>query len=451
LLSTEIATIRSRDIARRVVQANGLQHDPEFVSARLRSGKDEVAQARAVEAAISTLLERLSVDQQEKSYILAVGFQSRDPVKAARIANGFAESYINSTADVMMSTAARQADEGQAALQRLSKQAEVAAADVAHYRASTGIVQGANGATVNDQQIAPLSSQVATAEAAAAAARSNLETAEKQVASAGPDAVSAVLSSNVIADLRRQRTAAEADRSQLASRYGPIFPALIEANERISALDRQIHEEQARIIEGLRSEARAATAQAASLRGQLGALKGEIAANNSAAVKAESLQRSADAATGAYNHLASSVQQTAQVEQSSQPQARLIEQAVVSSTPAFPNRPAMAATSVLAGLVLGVIAAMVTETMQGTVRNADDVEVLLGLRFLASVPRLGRKQLKGEDGGRCSPADTLLLRPMSAYAEAYRAIRSSIRRADGGARVVALCSTVPGRARPPVR
>jgi uncharacterized protein involved in exopolysaccharide biosynthesis len=112
LLSTEIATIRSRDIARRVVQANELQHDPEFVSARLRSGKDEVAQARAVEAAISTLLERLSVDQQEKSYILAVGFQSRDPVKAARIANGFAESYINSTADVMMSTAARQADEG---------------------------------------------------------------------------------------------------------------------------------------------------------------------------------------------------------------------------------------------------------------------------------------------------------------------------------------------------
>lgn len=100
----------------------------------------------------------------------------------------------------------------------------------------------------------------------------------------------------------------------------------------------------------------------------------------------------------------------------------------------------MAATSVLAGLVLGVIAAMVTETMQGTVRNADDVEVLLGLRFLASVPRLGRKQLKGEDGGRCSPADTLLLRPMSAYAEAYRAIRSSIRRADGGARVLWRCA-----------
>jgi capsular exopolysaccharide synthesis family protein len=445
LLSTEIATIRSRDIARRVVLANHLQHDPEFVSARLRNGKGEVAEARAVEAAISTLLERLAVEQQEKSYILAIGFQSRDPVKAARIANSFAESYINSTADVMMSTAARQADEGQAALQRLSRQAEVAAADVAHYRASTGIVQGANGATVNDQQIAPLTTQVATAEAQAAAARSNLETAEKQVASAGPDAVSAVLSSNVIADLRRQRTAAEADRSQLASRYGPMFPALIEGNERIAALDRQIREEQSRIIEGLRSEARAATAQAASLRGQLGSLKGEIAANNSAAVKAESLQRSADAATGAYNHLASSVQQTAQVEQSSQPQARLIEQAVVTSLPAFPNRPAMAATSVLAGLVLGVIAAMVTETMQGTVRNADDVEVLLGLRFLASVPRLGRKQLRGEDGGRCTPADTLILRPMSAYAEAYRAIRSSIRRAEGGpARVVALCSTVPG-------
>jgi uncharacterized protein involved in exopolysaccharide biosynthesis len=61
---------------------------------------------------------------------------------------------------------------------------------------------------------------------------------------------SAVLSSPVIADLRRQRTAAEAERAQLASRYGPRFPALVESGERISALDRQIREEQGRIIEG---------------------------------------------------------------------------------------------------------------------------------------------------------------------------------------------------------
>lgn len=445
LLSTEIATIRSRDIARRVVLANGLQRDPEFVSPALRSARGEMAQARAVEAAISNLLDRLGVEQQEKSYILSVSFQSRDPVKAARIANSFAESYINSTADVMMSTAARQADAGQAALQRLSREAEQAEANVAQYRAASGIVQGSNGATINDQQIAPLSMQLSAAEAQASAARSNLESAEKQVSTAGADAVSAVLSSTVVADLRRQRTIAEGDRSQLAARYGAKFPALIEANERINALDRQIHEEQLRIIEGLRSEARATAAQAASLRGQLNTLKGEIAANNSAAVKAESLQRNADAATGAYKQLAGSVQQSAQAEQASQPQARLLEQAIIASQPSFPNRPALVATSLLLGLVLGIIAAMVTETMQGTVRNADDVEVLLGLRFLASVPRLGRKQLSDADGVRCPPADTLLLRPMSAYAEAYRSIRNSIRRVEGGtARVVALCSTVPG-------
>jgi hypothetical protein len=238
----------------------------------------------------------------------------------------------------------------------------------------------------------------------------------------------------------------------LAARYGAKFPALIEANERINALDRQIHEEQVRIIEGLRSEARATAAQAASLRSQLNVLKGEIAANNSAAVKAESLQRNADAATGAYKQLAGSVQQSAQAEQANQPQARLLEQAIISSRPSFPNRPALVATSLLLGLVLGIIAAMVTETMQGTVRNADDVEVLLGLRFLASVPRLGRKQLSDADGVRCPPADTLLLRPMSAYAEAYRSIRSSIRRVEG--ELPAWWRSAPPcrvRARPPVR
>jgi hypothetical protein len=120
---------------------------------------------------------------------------------------------------------------------------------------------------------------------------------------------------------------------------------------------------------------------------------------------------------------------SAQAERASQPQARLLEQAVIGSRPSFPNRPAIMATALLAGLILGVAAAMVTETMQGTVRNADDVEVLLGLRFIASVPRLGKEMVTG-DGVRCMPADTLL-RPMSAFAEAYRAIRSSIRRHEG--------------------
>ena len=179
LVNTEIGTIRSRDIARKVVVQFGLERDPEFVPTRLLVGTAPVDRARATETAISTILGRLSVEQQEKSYILAIGFDSADAVKAARIANGFASAYIDNTANVLMSTAARQASTGQAALQRLSQQAEVAASSVAQYRASTGIAVGGGGATISDQQIGPLAMQLASAQAQAAAARSNVEAAQK--------------------------------------------------------------------------------------------------------------------------------------------------------------------------------------------------------------------------------------------------------------------------------
>jgi len=286
--------------------------------------------------------------------------------------------------------------------------------------------------------------QLATAEAQAAAARSNAEAAQRQIASGGADAISAVLSSGVIADLRRQRSEAERLRAQLAARYGPKFPALVESDQQIAALEQQIRQEQARIIEGLRSEARAAQAQAASLRGQLNSLKAQIAANNAAAVKADSLQRSADAATTAYRNMAGTVQQNAQAERSNEPQARLLEQAVVSAAPSFPNRPAMLFASMLAGLVLGVAAALISEGVQARLRSADDVEILLNLRFLAAVPRLSRKQMQGEEGKLQSPADTLFHQPISAYSEAFRTVRNTLRRrAVDGAKVIAVGSTLP--------
>ena len=450
LVNTEIGTIRSRDIARKVVQQFGLERDAEFVPTRLLVGTAPIDRARATETAITAMLARLGVEQQEKSYILAISFDSSSAVKAARIANGFASAYIDNTANVLMSTAARQAATGQAALQRLSQQAEVAASSVAQYRASSGIVVGGGGATISDQQIGPLAMQLAQAQAQAAAARSNVQAAEKEVSTGGQDAVSAVLSSSVIADLRSRRTQAEAQHAQFAARYGPKFPALVQTNEQIASLDQQIRQEQGRIIEGLKNEARAADAQVASLRGQLGELKVQIAGNNQAAVKAESLQRDADAATGAYNHLAASVQQTTQAQRSNEPQARLIEQAVVAAHPSFPNRPAIISASLLIGLILGFAAALASEGMQATLRHADDIETLLGVPFIGAIPHLSRRALlaMGEkeqsDFGSGQPANTLLQQPISAFSECFRAIRATLsgQREPTGL-IVSVSSTLP--------
>ena len=218
-VNTEVQVIGSRATARKVVTQLGLDRDPEF------TGKGPAN--TAIERATSGVLDHLKINRDDKSYLVLIGIRSVDGAKAARIANTYASTYVAGTADNLMGTAAKQSQSIQNRLRELGAEVQTADARLASYRAQSGISQSGEGGTITDQQIAPLSMQLATAESEAAAARSALSVAERQNATGGTDAISAVLSSGVIADLRRQRTEAEKRRAELSSRYGPRYPLRI--------------------------------------------------------------------------------------------------------------------------------------------------------------------------------------------------------------------------------
>jgi polysaccharide biosynthesis transport protein len=442
-VNTEMATIESRAVATQVVRQLNLQNDAEFLDKKQLETAAGAREDARLDMATSSVLSRLHVVQDDKSYVIRIGIRSGDPVKAARIANAWADAYLNNTAATVMDSAGRQARSSEQRLAELGSQVQAADARLASFRASVGLAASGNNGSVTDQQVAPLSVELATAESQAAAARSNLAAAESQVASGGYDAVSAVLTSGVVADLRRQRSEAEKQRADLDSRYGPKFPALIQIQQQIDALDSQIKLEARRIISGLKSDAMAADARAASLRGRLGVLKGDINRGSQAAVQADSLQRDADAKRTAYNRLAEAAQQYSQAGQSSQPLARVVQTAVPVRHPVRPNRPAMLAGGLIFGAVVGFLIIVIREGSRHTLRSPDDIEAL-SVKFLSSVPRLRPRQLKS-NGKRRGPADFIVSTPMSAYAEAFRTIRSALQ-SPGGAnkQVISISSTLPG-------
>jgi capsular exopolysaccharide synthesis family protein len=442
-VNTEVAVIGSRNIARKVVTELGLYRDPEFVAAA--EGELAPSLDEAIERATSNLVGRINVNRNEKSYVVDIGFRSVEPVKAAKIANAVAQTYVASTADALAGTAARQSASIESRLRALGAEVETADRQLAQYRVQSGISQGGTGGTITDQQIAPLSSQLATADSEAAAAQSNVAVAERQIATGGTEAVSAVLSSSVIADLRRQRAEAEKRSAELSARYGPRYPLVLQVKQQIDSLDSQIRQEAQRIIGGLRSEAAAARARANSLRGQLNVLKGAIARNDRASVAASSLERNAEAKRTAYTRLAQAAQQNNQAAQLSQPQANIIENATIPSRASFPNVKAAGAAGLLLGLALGLGGVLLVEGMQSTIRKPEDVELLLGIPFITSIPRL-RKKKRFSSRQALNPASTLLSKPMTVYAEAFRTVRGHI--IGNGQRtplgVIALASTLPG-------
>ncbi len=120
----------------------------------------------------------------------------------------------------------------------LSAQATAADERLASYRAASGVVQTGGGSTsVIDQQIAPLAGQLATAQSDAAAAASKVAAARAQIRTGGIDAVSAVLDSEVIKNLRSQRAQLLSEQGEVSTRYGPKHPETQRIAQQIRTID----------------------------------------------------------------------------------------------------------------------------------------------------------------------------------------------------------------------
>jgi capsular exopolysaccharide synthesis family protein len=326
----------------------------------------------------------------------------------------------------------------------VSDAARQAESELAQFKAANGITDVSNGDTVTQQQIGMFTQQLATAESAAAAARSAAMNAKQQIAQGGLDSVSSVLASPTIIELRRQRADLLRSRDEIMTRYGPKHPETVKVTQQVQGLEQQIHDESQRVISGLDSDAKSAEDRVAALRAQLETLKGDLTKNSRASVQADSLKREADAKNAMLTQLANSAQQADQQQHLSESQATLVALATPPSRPAFPSLSLFASLGLAVGLIAASGATVAAETLDSGLRNGEDVERSLGIPFIAFSPLLTERTLT-VDGTHVAPWDYVVAKPMSAYAEALRTARSAIRLSDvdKGHKVVVITSALP--------
>lgn len=436
-IETEVTAIRSLDLARSIARTYGLARDPEFTKGLEGDMGSTESRDNLLAAAVLT---HLSVDREKLTYVLNVQFTSIDSLKAAKLANAFADGYIERRTGNKVGTAERQSQWFQQRLDELGKQASEAEARAADFRARAGIVESssANSAlgTIADQQVAPVATSLAGAESDAAAARANLAAARAQVARGGLDAVSQVLGSQVIADLRRQRAEVLRGKGEVEARYGDRHPESIRVRDQLADLDRQIDAEARRIIGSLQATAAAAEARAESLRGSLNALENQRERTTRDSVNAASLEREAAAKRALYDKMSQMSLESAQAARLSIAQAEVIDRAEPQPKPTSPNKPLLYALTFLVALAAGAGTIAVMEMTSGGFRSVEEVQEQLGIAVLAVVPKVPKSQ---------NPADLMLERPTSMFAESFRIARAAILGVRGtrAPKVIAVTSSLP--------
>jgi len=276
-VESQARVIASDNVLRRVVIAEGLDQDPEFM-------RGAMAQKYGPLAALNELAKHVQVKRSERTYVVDISVTSESPAKAARIANAIAQAYLTEQTEVRANSARQISQALTARLKELQSRVRDAEQKVEAYKASHNIV-GANGELVNEQQLSALNAQLSTARARTSEAKARLDQVEsvlhtKSPIGAFPEAVQSPTSSL----LRSQYAEIMRRDAEQKSSLGERHPAVIEIEAQGARLQKLIEDEVARIAQSDRAEYERAKADEEMLSRQVDALKNTAVSTNESLV-----------------------------------------------------------------------------------------------------------------------------------------------------------------------
>ncbi len=450
VIDTEVEIMRSRALAGRVVDALNLTADPEFNKALRKGGfylfghakapaPGEDQHRRERDATIDKLISRIQVDRKGLTYVINLSVTSVSPAKAALLANTLADRYLTAQLDAKFEATQRANRWLQGRLGALRSDVTNAEQSVASYQSSKGLLQ-ATGSNLTEQRVAQLQASESSAAADLAEKQARLNTARQQLASGGTGQdLGEALNSDVIKTLRGKLSDAIHQQQLLSAKYGPRHPDVIAQENTQHQIETDIQAEVNRIVGSLQADVNASNQRLAAIRADLGQAQGTLASSKSAEVGMNSLQMNADAQSAVYKSLLDRFQQTSVQDGSLQSDAQVVSPAQIPLKPSSPNKKLDIALGIVFGLLAGITTVVGMEMWSGEVRTSDDVEKMLGVPSIGSVPTT-----KGATS--LPPSQYLVDTPLSAFAESFRQLRAALRRADldSPVKTLAVTSALPG-------
>ncbi|MBY9064143.1 AAA family ATPase [Sphingomonas yunnanensis] len=432
-IASQLQIVTSLPVAKQVLQAPEVASNPTVQAlARAMDPSGQSADARA-----AAVLANVSTGRVGQTPLFTINYTDANPLEAAKIANAFAQAYLIVQAQQKAGADKNGGGDLDKQLAVLAERARAADAAVASYRLRNNLVIDPASAAMGDQ-LNNMNTQLAGAQGEAAQAAS-------RGAASGSTVISGGVDTTALSSLREQRAEAARDLAGLTARYGDRNPQVIDARQKVNELDRSVDREMTSVARSVRAESDAARARASSIAGSVAQTQGRLASNVRAGVELADLQRKADAARQLYANLLSAAGQQSANLAIVQPDAQIMVAAV---PPLRPSSPKLA-INLLVGFALGAAIALalayLRERWSQTINTIDDIQRLLGVDFLNSIPTL----TSAIDKPRTKdPAEAVILHPMSSYAEAFRSLATTLifdareAKTEGG-RVIAVTSALP--------
>jgi len=398
-------------------------------------------------AILSNLRRHLTIARVPRTQMITIAYVSKDPQLSADIVNALESEFIKnnfiahySSTQQVTNWLTGQIDDLRAIVQDsqdrmvdLQKKLGISALDPSHstiVQEITNLEKGASDAT--EQRVL------------VEARYHILQSLPPNRIQDGPTPTSMEGTQGLLESLREQRATLSAELAHEQTYYGPNYPEIKKLNGQLKALDREITDEEAAVVDKAKDAYGIAHAAETQAKDVLANRVHELYGQRDDIVKYELLSEEYESNRHMYESILARLREAAVDAGLDSADISVVDLASLPIEPSSMSPVTMGELGFVFGLFGGLALALLLERMDTRMRDSRQIQELLGVPAIAIVPQTNWKGKGPEPDAAAGPE--ILWDARAPFAESMRVFRTSIQLSSTSreSRVIAVTSCQPG-------
>jgi capsular exopolysaccharide synthesis family protein len=383
---------------------------------------------------------RLKVKSVPGTRLITVVFSDTDPKRASEVVNRLVSNFIDYSFHVRYDATKQQTDWLTHQLVDLKTQVEAAQQKAIQLQKESGIFGADEQHNIVLTRLEQLNDEVTSAESDRVAK----ETIYRMAKDGSPELIVGMLggpvgsgsaqnsnSASLLNSLRQQESEADAQYADLSAKYGPAYPRLVQLKERRAAIRATIATEIEKVQKRAKNEFQLSAARESAAKKNFTEQKAVAAQMNDSSVNYLVAKHEAESSQATYEQLLRKLKEANVLSGLRANEYHVVDTAQIPEHPK-PILPFYLGFGTLGGLLLGIVSAIMADSLDHTVTEVEELERSAFAPVIGLVPlsrtSARKPHLLGSNGNSLDleqgTAQAVLAEP--AIREAFRTIRTNL-------------------------
>jgi len=374
-IATQVKLIESDSVLRPVVDKYHLRQAEE-------DALEEAVDRSATSLEAPVILKHLKITRPPNTYILQISYRSSNRALAADVANEIALSYLAHTYRIRYKATASLSDFMERQLEELKAKMEKSSAAVAQFERELNVINPEQKTSILSARLLELNSEYTKTQAD----RVKKEAANNSVQGGTLEAAQVSTQGDALKKLTDSLSEAQEKFAEVRNHYGANHPEFKKAQSRVQELDSQLASTQASVRDRVEVEYREAVNRETILAGAVQETKSEFDRLNARSFEYQTLKREADGDKNLYEELVRKIREAGINASFQNSSIRVADSARPGLKPVFPKIWLNLLLAFLSSAFLAVAVAVVSDVLDNTVRDPDQVARLMNAEVIGSLP-----------------------------------------------------------------